>query len=240
MRYLFSALPMVLLTPALALADTDRSDLNGPTLGPTRGESRQPAQTLESLLAAAPIIRGFVADGTGCATLGTPVINGNSITFILTDYVAEKEGTGLARATCDLAVEINLPAGVTISLDDVIYRGFADGSRARSTFFREYFFAGTFFGDRRFTVVDYNAAGVPTIVQNDSNSYTSNFGEFTSRDQVLSVGASPCGMPVIWRANTSISVRNTAASSFSLTSIDTVDVTNKQFITFDFGSPRGC
>jgi len=22
--------------------------------------------------------------------------------------------------------------------------------------------------------------------------------------------------------------------------IDTVDVTNKQFITFDFGSPRGC
>lgn len=233
-RYLFPALLMFLLTPACTDTDTEAD-------GPNLGESRQSALTLESLsLFATPIIRGFVADGSGCATLGTPVINGNSITFILTDYIAEKEGTGLARATCDLAVEINLPAGVTISLDDVIYRGFADGSRTRSTFFREYFFAGMFFGDRRFTVVDYNAAGVPTIVQNDSNSYTSSFGEFTSRDQVLSVGTSPCGMPVIWRANTSISVRNTAASSFSLTQIDTVDVTNKQFITFDFGPPRGC
>jgi hypothetical protein len=233
-RYLFPALLLLPLTPACA--GTDSPDRDGPNLA----ESRQSVMTLESLTAAAPIIRGFVADGTGCATLGTPVINGNSITFILTDYIAEKEGTGLARATCDLAVEINLPAGVTISLDDVIYRGFADGSRARSTFFREYFFAGTFSGDRRFTVIDYSATGVPTIIQNDSTSYMSNFGEFTASDQVLSVGSTPCGMPVIWRSNTSMSVRNTAADSFSLTSIDTVDVTNKQFITFDFGSPRGC
>ncbi len=234
LKYIHSGLLVCLLTPACAGAEG--SDLGQAAVG----ESRQPSMTLESMVAASPIIRGFVADGTGCATLGDPVINGNSITFILTDYIAEKEGTGLARATCDLAVEINLPAGVTISLDDVIYRGFADGSRARSTFFREYFFAGTFFGDRRFTVIDFGPTGTPTIVQNDSDSYTSSFGEFTARDQVLSVGTTPCGAPVIWRSNTSLSVRNSAATSFSLTSIDTVDVTNKQFITFDFGSPRGC
>jgi hypothetical protein len=224
---------MCLLAPACA--GIDDSGLEEAAVG----ESGQ-AMTLENLLVASPIIRGFVADGTGCRTLGDPVINGNAITFILTDYIAEKEGTGLARATCDLAVEINLPAGVTISLDDVIYRGFSDGSRSRSTFFREYFFAGMFLGDRRFTVVDYDPVGKSTIIQNDSDSYTSTFGEFSARDQVLSVGTSPCGMAVIWRSNTALSVRNTAAASFSLASIDTVDVTNKQFITFNFGSPRGC
>lgn len=234
MKYMVPGLLACLLTPACAGAE-------GADLGPaTVGESRQPAMTLESMVAASPIIRGFVADGTGCGTLGDPVINGNAITFILTDYIAQKEGTGLARATCDLAVEINLPPGVTISLDDVIYRGFADGSRARVTFFREYFFAGTFLGDRRFTVVDYGPTGTPTIVQNDSDSYTSSFGEFTARDQVLSVGTTPCGTQVIWRSNTALSVRNTASTSFSLASIDTVDVTNKQFITFNFGMPKSC
>ena len=228
-KYLLPALLMSLVTAACANSDA-----------PDVGQSSQPVGTLEELSLVAPIIRGFIADGTGCGTLGDPVINGNSITFILTDYIAEKEGTGLARATCDIAVEVDLPAGVTISLDNVIYRGFADGSLARSTFFREYFFAGTFLGDRRFTVIDYNIAGVPRILQNDSDEYMSNFGEFTALDEVVSVGASPCGQPAIWRSNTSLSVRNTAAGSFSLSSIDTVDVQNEYFITFAFGLGRNC
>jgi len=228
-KYLLPAVLMSLL--AAACGNTD---------GPDVGDSTQSAITLESMVVDAPIIRGFIADGTGCATIGVPVINGNTITFILTDYIAEKEGTGLARATCDIAVEVNLPAGVTLSLDKVIYRGFADGSLSRSTFFREYFFAGMFLGDRRFTVIDYNAAGIPNIIRNDSDEYMSDFGEFTALDEVLSVGASPCGQPAIWRANTSLSVRNNVASSFSLSSIDTVDVANQYFITFDFGLGKKC
>jgi hypothetical protein len=228
-KYLLPALLMSLLTAACGNPD-----------GPDVGASRQPVATLEQMIVDAPIIRGFVADGTGCATIGEPVINGNTITFILTDYIAEKEGTGLARATCDIAVEIDLPAGVTLSLDNVIYRGFADGSLSRSTFFREYFFAGMFLGDRRFTVIDYNAIGTPIVIRNDSDDYMSDFGEFTALDEVLSVGASPCGEPAIWRANTSLSVRNNAAGSFSLSSIDTVDVQNQYFITFDFGLGRNC
>lgn len=219
---------------ATACADVgDESDIGDET-------QASKTNTLESMMLDAPIIRGFVADGTGCATLGDPVIQGNTITFILTDYIAAKEGTGIARATCDIAVEIDLPAGVTISLDDVIYRGFADGLSTRTQFFREYFFAGVFVGDRRFTITDYNNLGVGNPIRDDSDDYVIEFGEFTALDEVLSVGASPCGGEVIWRANTSLSVRNSTAASFSLTTIDTVDVANQYFVTFDFGPPRGC
>jgi hypothetical protein len=193
----------------------------------------------QALLVDSEFIRGFIADGTGCRTIGDPIVNGNSVTFILTDYTAELDGRGLARATCDFAVEIALPPGLTISLDDVVYRGFADGSDARSTFYREYFFAGEFIGDRRFTVQQYSASGNVTVVQDDSSDYTTSFGEFTALDEVLSFGRSRCGETVVWRANTALSVRNTRTTSFSLASIDTVDVQNQHFVTFDFGT-RPC
>lgn len=205
----------------------------------TAYESEPTLDTSEHDLQLADFIRGFIADGTGCSTLGDPIVDGDSVTFILTDYIAELEGRGLDRATCDLAVEIDLPRGVTFSLDNVVYRGFADGSDARSTFYREYFFAGQFIGDRRFTVQSYDANGNVTVVQDDSDLYTSDFGEFTALDQVASFGQSLCGERVVWRANTALSLRNTRNSSFSLASIDTVDVENQFFVTLDF-SPRPC
>jgi hypothetical protein len=200
---------------------------------PTSDVSEQP------LLVDSEFIRGFIADGTGCRTVGDPIVIGNSVTFILTDYTAELDGRGLARATCDLAVEIALPPGLTISLDDVVYRGFADGEDARTTFYREYFFAGQFIGDRRFTVQSYNATGAVSVVQDDSSDYTQSFGEFTALDEVLSAGLTRCGQTVVWRANTALSVRNTKTTSFSMASIDTVDVRNQRFVTFDFGT-RPC
>lgn len=231
-NYLVTAVLALLLTPACAeLGDEPGAGEDGPSVSST---------SLEMLTLESPIIRGFVADGTGCDTLGDPVIQENTITFILTDYIAEKEGTGLARSTCDIAVEIDLPPGVTISLDNVIYKGFADGLSARSTFFREYFFAGVFLGDRRFTVYDYNSSGVANKIRDDSDEYLSDFGEFTALDTVLSVGASPCGEPAIWRANTSLSLRNNTSAAFSLASIDTVDVENQEFITFRYKPPRHC
>jgi hypothetical protein len=199
---------------------------------PTQGSSEQAS------MLASEFIRGFIADGTGCSTVGDPIVDGNSVTFILTEYIAELAGRGLARATCDLAVEVALPPGVTISLDNVVYRGFADGSDARSTFYREYFFAGQFIGDRRFTVQQYDAGGNATLVQDDSDDYTTDFGEFTALDEVLSVGTPVCGETVIWRTNTALSVRNSRTSSFSLASIDTVDVENQFFVTFDFAPTR--
>jgi hypothetical protein len=193
----------------------------------------------QALMLDSQFLRGFIADGTGCATIGDPIVSGNSVTFILTDYVAEVAGRGLDRATCDFAVEIALPPGLTISLDEVIYRGFADGSDARSTFYREYFFAGEFIGDRRFTVQQYDSTGNVTTVQDDSDQYIRNFGEFTALDDVLSAGRSVCGETIVWRANTALSVRNYRTSSFSLASLDTVDVQNQFFVTFDF-TPRFC
>jgi len=188
---------------------------------------------LERLAQDAPVIRGFVAAGSGCRTVGTPVVAGNTVTILLDSYIAEQEGPGIARATCDVAVEITLPSGLFVSLDEVVYRGFSGGSLARSIFFREYFFAGDFSGDRRFTVVDYDAAGGLHMVQNDSDAYTTDFGEFTSLDRILSTRV---GGKLTWRANTALTVRNDSASSGALAAIDTVDAVRRHFVMFRFGS----
>ena len=225
------AVPGVVLSLMLSACALDPQ----PSLS-TASMEQSSRPSLESLAVTDPVIRGFVAAGSGCKSLGTPVIAGNTVTIILTDYIAGEEGLGISRATCDVAVAIDLPPGFTISLDDVIYRGFADGSRARSTFFREYFFAGDFIGDRRFTVIDYDAAGTPDTVQNDSDDYTSDFGEFTARDRIRS---GHFGGSIVWRANTAFTVRNDAANSFSLASIDTVDLANRYFAMFRFGQLTG-
>jgi hypothetical protein len=196
------------------------------------GTEQPSSMNFEMLAQDAPVIRGFVAAGSGCRTLGNPVVAGNTVTIILADYVTEREGPGISRETCDVAVEVDLPPGLSVSLDDVIYRGFSDGSRARSTFFREYFFAGDFIGDRRFTVIDYDAAGAVHMVQNDSDGYTSDFGEFTSLDRILSARS---GGKLIWRANTALTVRNDFANSFALASLDTVDAAHRRFVIFRFG-----
>jgi hypothetical protein len=187
---------------------------------------------LEDLAATGQVVGGFVAGGSGCAMLTAPIIVGDSITLILTDYIAEKDGRGLDRATCDVAVEVDLPPGLTVSVDSVTYRGFADGFNARSTFYREYFFAEQFTGDRRFTVVQYDSSGDPTILRDDSSEYVSDYGEFTARDEVTAVGYSNCGELATYRTNTALSVRNLFADSVSLSSIDTVDVHNAYYITY--------
>jgi len=205
------------------------------------GLESEPPQTgteqlssIEMLAQAAPVIRGFVAAGSGCKTLGSPVVAGNTVTIILDNYVAQQDGPGISRSTCDVAVEVDLPPGLSVSLDDVTYRGFSGGSLARSTFFREYFFAGDFIGDQRFTVIDYDAAGAVHMVQNDSDAYTSDFGEFTSLDRILSARS---GGRLTWRANTALTVRNDSAGSFALAALDTVDAAHRHFVTFRFGSP---
>lgn len=195
--------------------------------------------SLEVLAQAGPVIRSFVANGSGCRNVEDPIVDGNSVTLVLADYVAAKNGPGIDRATCDVAVEVDLPAGVTVSLNDVTYKGFSRGVNARSSFFREYFFAGDFAGDRRFTVIDYDGAGRADFVQNDSDAYSTRGGEFTARDRVLSVRES-CGGDVVWRVNTALTVRNDENSSSSLASIDTVTATNRFHVTFQFGPYESC
>lgn len=189
--------------------------------------------TLEDLVEEGHFVRGFIADGSGCAMFEEPVISGNSVTLVLADYIAAKDGVGFDKATCDLAVEVELPPGNTVSFDSVTYRGFSDAFDASTTFYREYFFAGEFSGDRRFTVVDYDGYGVGTVLQDDSDDYISDFGEFTARDNTVSIAESPCGGVAVYRTNTALTVRNPLATSSSFAAIDTVDITNKRFITFD-------
>ncbi len=219
---------LLLMSSACNGDDTEReAQQSGVGIKPISG------MDLERLAQDAPVIRGFVAAGSGCRTLGTPVVAGNTVTIVLDDYIAEREGPGIARATCDVAVELTLPSGLFVSLDEVVYRGFSGGSLARSTFFREYFCAGDFTGDRRFTVIDYDPAGSPHVVQNDSDAYATDFGEFTSLDRILSARL---GGKLTWRTNTALTVRNDLAGSFALAALDTVDAVRRHFVTFRFGS----
>jgi Domain of unknown function (DUF4360) len=185
------------------------------------------------------VIRGFIVRGDGCSTLGDPLVNGNTVTFILGDYVAQRAGRGTDKASCDLVVEVSLPAGTGLNLDEVVYRGFADGSDSRTAFSRQYHFGGQVHGRKRTTVQEYDAEGNATLVRDDSDQYTSEFGEFTAADVIPSVGPAVCGRRAKWRANTTFSVQNSQDSSFSLASIDTVDLESQFTATFEF-LPQSC
>ena len=180
------------------------------------------------------VIRGSIVEGTGCHTAGAPIVNGNAVTFILQDYVAQRSGRGQERATCHLAVDVSLPPGIGIALDNVVYHGFADGSNARTTFSRDYQFASQVREHKRATVQEYDTDGNVTLVQDDSDQYTTEFGEFTVSDELLNIGRPVCGRNATWRAKTGLTARNFDATSFSLASIDTVDIGNRFSATFEF------
>ncbi len=204
---------------------------------PTYEETRD---LLENIPAEGNYISGFIAEGSGCTLGADPIIADNSITFFLKDYIAKVEGRGVDRATCNIGVRVKLPPGFTILLDNVIYRGGLLGFLAETRFFREYFFADQFFGDRRFTVTRFNRDGDARIRRDDSDEYTEEFGEFTAKDEVLSVGATRCGETVVWRANTSVSAQNRREESTSQIAIDTIDISNEHRITFGFSELLKC
>lgn len=142
--------------------------------------------------------------GSGCP-MGTAhaVLSADkrTLSIIFDQYYGEDD----EYVSCNIAISLSVPAGFTVALIEIDYRGYAsipdeDGSKGR--FRAEYFFAG-FTG--------------PVKIKNFPRGYE---GSFMLEHDILGAVWAPCGADVIARANTSIKTWG----DDSFVAIDTADV----------------
>ena len=151
--------------------------------------------------------------GTGCPQGSAAVAlspDESSISILFDTYVAEAGGARrIDRKSCNLAIPVHVPAGMSISLISMDYRGFTSVPSGGSAVFNaEYFFAGgsgpiqsqTFRGPR-----------------NDDFTITH---EVPMEAQIWS----PCGQDVILRANTSMRAMTNSRGDQVLATVDSQDV----------------
>lgn len=150
--------------------------------------------------------------GTGCPS-GTAAValSGQTISILYDQFIAEAGGpTGRTfdRKSCNLAIPVNVPNGLSVSVVSVDYRGYNGLPAGANSVFRvEYFFAGgtgpvfnqTFAGPRQ--------------------------QDFTLRNNIVAAANvwSACGQDVILRTNASIRV-TTSGGQQAMATVDTTDV----------------
>jgi hypothetical protein len=147
-------------------------------------------------------------DGTVAAVLSP---NQTSLSILYDQYFVEAgqaAGRSFDRKSCNIAIPVSVPQGLSVSIIAVDYRGFnALPTGARSTFQVEYFFAGT---------------RGPTFIRNFSGPLTSDYlirNELTAAALVWSA----CGADVILRTNSSLRV-TAPSTQDALATVDTEDV----------------
>lgn len=138
--------------------------------------------------------------GTGCpaGTVGAVLSpDKNELSVLFDAYVARtKPGQDLARASCNVAIPLKVPDGLSVSIFRVDTRGYADiPDKGEGTYRAEYFFAGT--------------TGA-TASRNFSGGYED---DFLLRDDVTAVAWSRCGAETNARINSSIRARKESAWS---------------------------
>ncbi|WP_127716168.1 DUF4360 domain-containing protein [Halobacteriovorax sp. HLS] len=152
--------------------------------------------------------------GTGCpaGTASTVLSPDNkSLSIIFDEFLVEAGGeTGkrLDRKSCNIAIPVHVPQGLSVSVIDVDYRGYMMLPRgANARFSAEYFFAGargprynkTFRGEMD---DDYMISNTLAVV-----------------GQVWS----PCGKDVNLRVNSSMTVRTNSRKHEALSTVDSAD-----------------
>lgn len=143
--------------------------------------------------------------GSGCPEGTASVVlseDKRTLSILFDQYMVEDNH----YASCNIAVSLHVPRGVTIALLDIDYRGYGsipDSYGKKGRFRAEYFFAGD--------------TG-PVRITNFPRGFDASF--MIAHDIVGTVWA-PCGAEVIARANTSL--RTWGLGSFLI--IDTADVT---------------
>jgi hypothetical protein len=150
--------------------------------------------------------------GTGCPQgTATAIVgnNGQTLSILYDAYQAEAGGnTGRTfdRKACNLAIPLNVPAGFSVSILAVDYRGFNGLPAGANSVFRvEYFFAG---------------GRGPIFQQTFTGPRTQDF--FINNDVVAAVW-SPCGEDQILRTNSSIRV-TTSGGRQAVATVDTTDI----------------
>lgn len=153
--------------------------------------------------------------GTGCPA-GTASAalspDAKSLSILFDQYVVEAGGTtgrDLDRKSCNIAVPVHVPQGLSVSVFKIDYRGFNSlPSGAFSRFSVEYFFAG---------------ARGPSYQKTFYGQLASNY---TLGNELIAAAAvwSACGQDVNLRVNSSMLVRTNAQRQQALSTIDSADI----------------
>lgn len=153
-----------------------------------------------------------VYGGTGCpAGTAAAAISGQTLSILYDQFVAEAGGpTGRTfdRKSCNLAIPVHVPNGLSVSIVSVDYRGYNGLPPGASSVFRvEYFFAG----------------GTGPV-------FNQTFGgprqqDFTISNTIVAAANvwSACGQDVTLRTNASIRV-TTSGGQQALATVDTTDI----------------
>jgi hypothetical protein len=153
--------------------------------------------------------------GNGCPS-GTASVtlspDAKSLSLIFDQFISEAGpgvGKTIDRKSCNIAVPVHVPQGMSVSVISVDYRGFVSlPSQSLATFSAEYFFAGMrgplfqrqFAGRSEQEYLVNNTLGVQAVVW------------------------SPCGADVNLRVNASMMVRNTNRQIDALATVDSADI----------------
>jgi hypothetical protein len=152
--------------------------------------------------------------GTGCPQ-GTASVNlspdQKSLSLLFDSYYVEAGGStnkSFARKTCNLAIPVHVPQGVSVSVLAIDYRGYNNlPSGAKSTFQVEYFFAG----------------GTGPVFKKDFNGPKNDDYLISNKLTQSAVVWSKCGEDINLRTNSSIRV-NTKQNKEALATVDTQDI----------------
>ena len=155
--------------------------------------------------------------GSGCPVGSAEVVlspDSKELSILFGEYYVYTEPNdrgraSSARSSCNIAIPISLPQGLSVSLLEIDYRGFIDlPKKAKARFKADYFFAGD---------------EGPTMQKEWKGP---KFDDFLM-DNDLNVGAivwSECGAQVNLRANTSLSIRNSNKYEIAEAGIDSTDI----------------
>lgn len=151
--------------------------------------------------------------GNGCPAGSASVTlspDKKSLTLIFDQYLVEAGGINarVGRKSCNIAIPVHVPNGLSVSIISADYRGFNSLPRgARSTFSAEYFFAGQ--RGPKATRSFYGPLDSDYLIEND-----------------LVVGAlvwSRCGESVNLRVNSSMTTITNSQGDDALSTVDSAD-----------------
>jgi hypothetical protein len=147
-------------------------------------------------------------DGTASVTLSP---DAKSLSILFDEYYVEAGGStnkSLARKSCNIAIPVHVPQGLSVSILTIDYRGYNSlPNGANSTFAVEYFFAGQ--QGPKFTKTFNGALDKDYLI--------------TNKLQATALVWSACGADVNLRTNSSIRVRTTQNKE-ALATVDSEDI----------------
>lgn len=136
-----------------------------------------------------------------------------TLSILFDSFVAEagrSSGKSIDRKSCNLAIPVHVPQGLSVSLIALDYRGYVSAPRSTTAQFNvEYFFGGS---------------SGPRI----SNTFvTPHDDEYTITDNLIATALvwSPCGADVNLRVNASMLARTNSRRDDVLATVDSADVT---------------